>query len=98
MSTPPLIKKAKLRLHYSCDFLAVSGAVRECQEIGLPFESLYKTSPARPDLACLVWYMLAWMQHGCFISEFTGPKDGEKLLSYLLETDCPSRKPKRYRK
>ena len=52
MSTPPLMKNAKVRLQYFRDFLAVSGAVCKCLARNRPTTRiLYKTSL----LQILIW-------------------------------------------
>ena len=72
MSISPLTKKAELRLHSS--FLAVSGAIKKCLEIGLHSNPLRELTPVNPNLACLVWYVFAkdvtWLFH-CKLYIFT---------------------------
>ena len=85
MSSSPLTKKAKLRLHSIDDFLAVSGAVKKCLEIGLQSNLLREVTPVNPNLACLVWYVLAKMQHDCFIISFIFPQGGRKCFIICCE-------------
>ena len=67
MSVSPFTKKAKVRLHSVYDFLAVSGAIKKCLEIGLHSNPLRKLTPVNPNLACLVWYRVGkdatWLFH-----------------------------------
>ena len=56
MSISPLTKKAKLRLHSVDDFLAVSGVVNKCLEIGLHSNPLRELTSVNPNLARFVWY------------------------------------------
>ena len=85
MSISPLTKKAKLRLHRLDDFLAVSGAVKKCLEIGLHSSLLREPTPVNPNFACLVWYVLAKMQHDCFIVSFIFPQGGGKCFINCCE-------------
>ena len=84
MSISPLTKKTKLRLHSVDDFLAVSGAVKPRNR---PTQSnpLRKLTPVNPNLACLVWYVLAKMQHDCFIKSFIFPQGGGKWFIICCE-------------
>ena len=85
MSISPLTKKSKLRLHSLDDFSAVSGAVKRCLEIGLHSNPLRELTPVNPNLACLVWYGLAKMQHDCFIISFIFPQGGGKWFIICYE-------------
>ena len=85
MSISPLTKKAKLRLHSVDDFLAVSGVVNKCLEIGLHSNPLPELTSVNPNLARFVWYVLAKMQHDCFIISFIFPKGGGKCFIICFE-------------